>query len=99
MDDLFSTIKRAVAEEGFLVGAHAQERMRERRVLLGHVVSGLADGVRMLEDAARWPNPVVEVEQLLPDGTPDKAVWSFLRDDDAAKLVTVHFFDGRSNPR
>lgn len=39
------------------------------------------------------PNPVVEVAITLPDGTEAKAVWAWLRADDEAKLVTVHFFD------
>lgn len=39
------------------------------------------------------PNPVVEVAQVLPDGTEFKAVWSYLRLSGVAKLVTVHFLD------
>jgi hypothetical protein len=39
------------------------------------------------------PNPVVEVREHLPDGTEFKAVWSYLRQSNVAKLVTVHFFD------
>jgi hypothetical protein len=39
------------------------------------------------------PNPVIEVSELLPDGTPIKAVWAYLSNMNVAKLVTVHFFD------
>jgi hypothetical protein len=39
------------------------------------------------------PNPGVEVLEVLPDGTECKAVWSLLKRDGVAKLVTVHFFD------
>jgi hypothetical protein len=38
---------------------------------------------------------VVEVSQTLEDGTEVKAVWSYLRASDFAKLVTVHYFDER----
>ena len=39
------------------------------------------------------PNPSVEVEQVLADGTDVKVVWSRVIRADIAKLVTVHFFD------
>jgi hypothetical protein len=39
------------------------------------------------------PNPAVEVEQILADGTQVKAVWSHIARPDLAKRVTVHFFD------
>jgi hypothetical protein len=57
------------------------------------VVTGV-DGGHIL--AERWdatPNPAAEFEQLLPDGTPFKSVWSWIQAADIAKLVTVHFFD------
>ncbi len=46
------------------------------------------------EAESATPNPKVEVSEMLPDGTEFKAVWSLLRTSGAAKLVTVHFFDG-----
>jgi hypothetical protein len=39
------------------------------------------------------PNPLVEVGQVLADGTDIKAVWSYIVTAGVAKLVTVHFFD------
>jgi hypothetical protein len=56
-------------------------------------VAGLADGSLLMERPGAKPNPAAEVEELLPDGTKFKAVWSHLRSARLAKLVTVHFFD------
>ena len=57
------------------------------------VVVGLEDGQLIAERPGATPNPAVEVREFLPDGTEFKAVWSYLRQSDVAKLVTVHFFD------
>ena len=57
------------------------------------VVAGLEDGELLVERPSAKPNPAVEVEQILPDGTRFKAVWSILKQSSVAKLVTVHFFD------
>jgi hypothetical protein len=93
MAQLFETIKRLVAADRYLVGQHALERLEERRILEWHAVSGLDDGVLIVERAKAKPHPAVEVRQALPDGTVFKAVWSHLRSPGLAKLVTVHFFD------
>ena len=56
-------------------------------------VVGLETGVCILEIPNREPNPTIEVEEVMPDGTEFKAVWAYLKTSDVAKLVTVHFFD------
>lgn len=56
-------------------------------------VVGLADGELLIERSDAEPNPAVEVREMLPDGMEFKAVWSLLPQSQAAKLVTVHFFD------
>jgi len=56
-------------------------------------ITGLGDGRLIAEREDASPNPTVEVRESLPDGTEFKAVWSYLRQSDVAKLVTVHFFD------
>lgn len=56
-------------------------------------VEGIEAGELILERPKATPNPVVEVRQLLPDGSEYKAVWSLLRQSGVAKLVTVHHFD------
>ena len=56
-------------------------------------VVGLPDGELLVERPSAKPNPAVEVQQELPDGTQFKAVWSLLKRSGVAKLVTVHFFD------
>ena len=93
MGKLFDTIRRLVAEEKYVVGEHAVQRLEERNILEWQVVSGLEDGTLLLERPKDEPNPIVEVQERLPDGTEFKAVWSCLSRSGVAKLVTVHFFD------
>jgi hypothetical protein len=93
MGQLFDTIRRLVAEEKYVVGLHASERVEERGIMEWQVVAGLDDGELIAERADATPNPAVEVRQSLPDGTQFKAIWSHLRQSSVAKLVTVHFFD------
>ncbi|MCG8583106.1 MAG: DUF4258 domain-containing protein [Pirellulales bacterium] len=75
------------------LGQHAIERLEERGILEWQVVVGLDDGESIDEWPDALPNPKIEVEQTLPDGTQVKAVWSYLAESQAAKLVTVHYFD------
>jgi len=90
---LFQQVRRLVAEGKYVVGEHASERLEERGILEWQVVAGLADGELLREQPKARPNPGVEVLEGLPDGTECKAVWSLLKHDGVAKLVTVHFFD------
>jgi hypothetical protein len=90
---LFETIKQLVADERYLVGQHASERLEERGIMEWQAVAGLVDGTLVAERPRSRPNPSIEVREVLPDGTEFKAVWSHLRQTDVAKLVTVHFFD------
>ena len=93
MGKLFDTIKKLVAEEKYVVGEHASERLEERGIMEWQVVAALPDGELVLEKPKAKPNPAVEVRVSLPDGTEFKAVWSHLRQSGVAKLVTIHFFD------
>jgi len=93
MGRLFDTIQQLVAQEKYVVGEHAAERLEERGIMEWQVVAGLDDGELMAERPEATPNPTVEVRESLPDGTEVKAVWSHLRQSGVAKLVTVHFFD------
>ena len=90
---LFRTIQQLVAEEKYVVGEHASERLEERGIMEWQAVAALADGDLIAEKPKSKPNPTVEVRECLPDGTEFKAVWSHLRLSGVAKLVTVHFFD------
>jgi hypothetical protein len=92
MGQLFETIRQLVAEEKYVIGEHASERLDERGIMEWQAVVGLDDGELIAERADTMPNPTVEVRQSLPDGTEFKAVWSHLRRSGVAKLVTVHFF-------
>ena len=90
---LLDTIRQLVAEEKYVVGEHASERLEERGIMEWQAVAGLADGKLIAERPDAMPNPAVEVRASLPDGTEFKAVWSQLRQSGVAKLVTVHFFN------
>lgn len=93
MAQLFDVIRKLVAEEKYIVGQHASERLEERGIMEWQVVAGLEGGELIAERPDSSPNPTVEVRESLPDGTDFKAVWSHLRQSGVAKLVTVHFFD------
>jgi hypothetical protein len=93
MGRLFDAIRQLVAEEKYVVGAHASERLEERGIMEWQAVAALADGELIVERPRAKPNPTIEVRECLPDGTQFKAVWSQLRQSGVAKLVTVHFFD------
>jgi hypothetical protein len=93
MGKLFDTIRRLVEDENYVVGQHAAERLEERGIMEWQAVDGLHNGELISETPRAEPNPAIEVDELLPDGTSFKAVWSLLRESGVAKLVTVHFFD------
>lgn len=93
MGQLFDTLRRLVADEKYVIGEHASERLEERGIMEWQAVAGLDDGELIAERPDTAPNPTVEVRECLPDGTEFKTVWSFLRHSGVAKLVTVHFFD------
>lgn len=93
MGRLWDVIRALVADDRYLVGEHAAERLEERRIMEWQAVAGLATAHLIAERPAAKPHPIVEVSELLPDGTEFKAVWSHLQQSGVAKLVTVHFFD------
>lgn len=93
MGELFSTIQHLVAEEKYVVGEHAAERLEERGIMEWQAAAAVQDGELLTEKPKAKPNPTVAVRESLPDGTEFKAVWSLLRQSGVAKLVTVHFFD------
>jgi uncharacterized protein DUF4258 len=93
MGKLYDTIRHLVADDKYVVGDHASERLEERGIMEWQAVAALADGELIVERPRSKPNPTVEVRETLPDGTEFKAVWSWLRQSGVAKLVTVHFFD------
>jgi hypothetical protein len=93
MGQLFNTIRKLASENRYLIGLHALERLDERQIMEWQVVAGLQNGILILERPEAIPNPIVEVQEMLPDGTEIKAVWSCLPQSNVAKLVTVHYFD------
>lgn len=93
MGMLFRAIRALVAQNRYVIGEHASERLEERGIMEWQAVEGLEDATLIVERSDAEPNPAIEVSELLPDGTEFKAVWSYLRKANVAKLVTVHFFE------
>ena len=93
MGRLFAKIRTLVGDEKYVVGEHAVERLDERGILEWQIIAGFKDARLIVERPRAKPNPVVEVLEVLPDGTEVKAVWSDLVHSGVAKLITVHFFD------
>ena len=87
------TVRRLIAEEKYVIGFHAMERLAERGIMDWQVVVGVATGTLIAEHPKAEPNPTVELRELLSDGTGFKAVWSYIATNDVAKLVTFHFFE------
>jgi hypothetical protein len=93
MGELAERIRRAARENRYLFSDHADNMLRERGIMHWQMLESLEHGTILTERPSTRPNPTVEVEQILADGTPVKAVWAYVRALDSAKLVTVHFFD------
>jgi hypothetical protein len=93
MPGLFEQIRAAVADERVVISRHAAHRLRDRHIPAWQAVTGIAQGQIVRTRPGDTPNPVVEVAQTLPDGTPVLAVWAWIARHRTAKLVTVHYFD------
>jgi hypothetical protein len=93
MGEMFDRVRRAIYENRYLFSDHADNMLRDRSMMHWQIVHGIEHGRLLIERPAARPNPVVEVEQILADGTPVKAVWTYVQALDFAKLVTIHFFD------
>lgn len=93
MGKLFDTVRQCVADEKYIVGEHASERLEERGIMEWQAVAAMDDCKLIAEHPKAKPNPTVEVRASLPDGTEFKVVWSLLWQSGVVKLVTVHFFD------
>ncbi|HEY2412311.1 MAG TPA: DUF4258 domain-containing protein [Pirellulaceae bacterium] len=93
MGKLLDTIRQLVADNAYIIGDHASERLEERGIMEWQAVAGFHDGKLIAERPRAKPNSTIEMLEMLPDGTEFKAVWSYLQASGVAKLVTVHFFD------
>lgn len=93
MGVLWDKVRAAIEEQRYVIGVHAAIRLRQRRIPIWQVVGGTLEGTCLTERSDAAPNPAVEVDILLPDGTSANAVWSWLQYDLTAKLVTVHYYD------
>ena len=67
MASLFDTIRQLVAEEKYVVGQHASERLEERGIMEWQVVAGLEDGELILrqELTMRIPGQRVKRTRLI----------------------------------
>jgi hypothetical protein len=57
MGQLFDTIRQLVADEKYVVGEHASERLEERGIMEWQVVAGLEDGELIAARPDATPNP------------------------------------------
>jgi len=53
-----------------IISRHAAHRPRDRHIPAWQAVTGIAQGQMLRTRPRDKPNPVVEVAQFLPDGTP-----------------------------
>jgi len=90
---LYDQIARLVAEGRYVIGEHAWERLLERGIMEWQTIAGMSDARLLTQRPLARPNPIVEVRVPLPDGDECKAVWSWLRQEGVAKLVTAHLLD------
>lgn len=88
-----ANIWEALAAGSFVFSDHADNMLAERGIPHWQIIQGMEQAEELGEYPQARPNPKAEFEILLPDGTPAKAVWSWLAISGVAKLVTVHFFD------
>ena len=93
MGRLLDQIKAAVLADRWVFSNHADDMLRERGIVAWQVVAGVESGRLLVERDRDQPNPVVEVQQELADGTSVKVVWAWMSGVRVAKVVTVHFFD------
>jgi hypothetical protein len=93
MGALANKIRQAIRDERYVFGSHADERLRERRIMGWQVVAGMGGAKLIRERPKATPNPAAEFEQILPDGTSVKSVWAWISAEQIAKRVTVHFFN------
>jgi hypothetical protein len=90
---LHQRILAALREELYVVSDHADNQVRDRGIMIWQVVAGCEEAALLAERQQTRPNPTVELDVVLADGTRVKAVWGLIESTSHAKLVTVHFFD------
>jgi hypothetical protein len=71
-------IRQAISDERYVFGAHADERLRERRMVGWQIVAGMATARLIREKRGAKPNPNAEFELVLADGTPVKVIWAWI---------------------
>ncbi len=66
MSTLWMRIRAAIAAGDYVIGVHAAIRLRQRRIPIWQVVAASLEGKLMVERPKSRPNPVVELEIILP---------------------------------
>ena len=91
MPSLLEKICSAVSADRFVVLTHAQVQMEERRVMAWQIIAGLDDATLLRDRPTDLPFPSVVVRQTLPDGATVEVIWSYSKQTQQARLVTVYF--------
>lgn len=87
---LFDQICQLVAQGRYVIGDHAWERLLERGIMEWQIIAGMVDARLITERRLARPNPIVEMRVPLPNGDECNVVWSLLRRENVAKLVTTY---------
>jgi hypothetical protein len=88
---LARSILSSIEQGRYLVTDHADERLRERGILLWQVLEGVGRPICTFDDPGATPFPKSEIDFYLVDGTRVRSVWSWSRASGTARLVTIHF--------
>ena len=90
---LVDAIRQAVAAGRWGLSSHAKKRIEQRGIVSWQLEAGLEGGSVTDVRPTDEPNPSIEVEQELADGTRVNVAWSYVILYDEALVVTAHFFD------
>ena len=84
-------IQSAIQNGNFSISIHARQRLRQRKISLWQVETGVDNWIVLEERPQDNPNPSIVCEQSLPDGAKIIVVWAWHLDNNQALLVTVYF--------
>jgi hypothetical protein len=93
VDRLHQEIRRAIDEDRIVFSVHADNQLVSRKVPRWQAVSGFSSAEFVAAYPKAKPYPKITMRQILADGTPVIAIWSYVRSIRSAKLVTLFFED------
>jgi hypothetical protein len=79
MGEVHDAIAQAIHADRVVYSLHAENQLASRAILRWQAVAGFDDGRLIEEQPSAKPNPKIVKRQMLPDGSPVVAVWSYVR--------------------